>query len=152
MVIKEVFTAKEVCKICKIKYRRLDYMINKGVILPSIKSANGKGTRRVFAFFDLVKIRVANQFIQSGVSVPVIVSSLMYLEREFNGTLDMGNAKLVSDGKKIYRFCDNETLVCLDESGQLGFGFVFDLEPHVTELRYSMKRYFDFVDKQRKTA
>ena len=46
-----------------ISYRQLDYWAKTGLVSPSIREANGRGSRRVYSFLDLVALRVVAQLL-----------------------------------------------------------------------------------------
>ena len=49
------FRAPQVCKIVGITYRQLDYWARTDLIVPSLQTAQGSGSQRVYSFQDIVQ-------------------------------------------------------------------------------------------------
>jgi DNA-binding transcriptional MerR regulator len=55
------YTAGEVSKLTGIPYARLDYWARSGFLRPSVSGGNGKGSKRLYAFRDIVALRTARE-------------------------------------------------------------------------------------------
>jgi DNA-binding transcriptional MerR regulator len=73
------FNADVVRRVTGITYRQLDYWDRTSLVRPSIRSAQGKGSRRVYSFQDLVQISVVSKMLASGVTLPAVRKAVRYL-------------------------------------------------------------------------
>jgi DNA-binding transcriptional MerR regulator len=65
----EGFRGPQVCNIVGITYRQLDYWARTDLLRPSISDARGSGTQRVYAYTDLLQLKVIKQLLDAGVSL-----------------------------------------------------------------------------------
>ena len=61
------YSATEVARICRITYRRLDYMDRTGFLQPSVP-ARGSGSRRRYSQDDLARAKLTSRLVKAGVS------------------------------------------------------------------------------------
>src|ERR687892_1178221 len=52
------FRGPQVCKIVGISYRQLDYWARTDLVTPSLQPAQGSGSQRLYAFEDLVRLKL----------------------------------------------------------------------------------------------
>jgi DNA-binding transcriptional MerR regulator len=125
------FGGPQVCRIVGITYRQLDYWARTGLVVPSIEPAHGSGTRRRYAYRDLIALRVIKALLDAGVSLQRARRAIECL-REGLGS-DLASARLVlgSNGSLLAR-SDGE-LVDLLRGGQ-GVLSVLELGGVVDEL------------------
>ena len=96
------FNADTVQRLTGITYRQLDYWDKTGLVRPSIRSAQGKGSRRVYSFPDVVEVRVVSRMLASGVSLPTARKAVRYLTRHFNHVVrPLAQLTLVAVGKRV---------------------------------------------------
>ena len=57
------------CLAAGISYRQLDYWARTDLLRPSISDARGSGTQRVYAYTDLLQLKVIKQLLDAGVSL-----------------------------------------------------------------------------------
>jgi DNA-binding transcriptional MerR regulator len=93
------FGVAAVLRLTKVSYRNLDYWARTGLVRSSIRQAAGKGTRRVYAFEDLVALRVVKRLRDVGVPLQSIRRAVRYLQAHAGQPL--ASLSLVADGKKI---------------------------------------------------
>ena len=86
-------------KLTDVSYRNLDYWAKTGLVRSSIRQAQGKGTRRVYAFEDLVALRLVRRLRDAGVPLQAIRRAVQYLQRHSERPLT--TLALVSDGSRI---------------------------------------------------
>lgn len=86
-------------KLTDVSYRNLDYWAKTGLVRSSIRQAQGKGTRRVYAFEDLVALRLVRRLRGAGVPLQAIRRAVQYLQRHSERPLT--TLALVSDGRRI---------------------------------------------------
>jgi DNA-binding transcriptional MerR regulator len=125
-VIKKVYSSNEVCKIIGITYKQLDYYDRTDFIKPSITGAGGYGTRRMYSFDDLMKLKVIKKLIEAGISLQKLRKTKKYLD-EYNSQNDsIGDGflklTLISDGNTVYACNSDREIVDTLKSGQGVFG------------------------------
>lgn len=108
------------CQVVGITYRQLDYWARTDLVRPSIASATGSGSVRLYSFKDLLVLRVVKRLLDAGISLANIRIAVQGL-RERRVT-DLAGLHLFSDGVGIYE-CTNATeVVDLLSGGQGVFG------------------------------
>jgi DNA-binding transcriptional MerR regulator len=119
-----------VCDIVGISYRQLDYWARTGLVTPSIRRAKGSGSQRLYAFEDIVRLRVVKRLLDAGVNLERIRVALDELVAQGRSLADV---TLASDGRTVYAIDDDRQLLDLLRRGQGVFAIA--LEPLVAELR-----------------
>lgn len=108
------------CAAADITYRQLDYWARTGLVEPSIRTASGSGSQRLYAFRDILVLRIVKRLIDTGVSLPNIRAAVKHLGDR--GDADLAQITLMSDGASIYE-CRSETdVIDLVRGGQGVFG------------------------------
>lgn len=136
------FSAEVARRAVGITYRQLDYWDKTGLVRPSVKQARGKGSRRVYAFEDLVELRVIAQLLGIGVSLVTVRRAARYVRQHFADLIrPLARLTLAVQGKRILvRTTDGKALVDATSGGQVVISFSVapiaeDLRGKVTELR-----------------
>jgi DNA-binding transcriptional MerR regulator/predicted RNase H-like HicB family nuclease len=88
-----------------ISYRNLDYWATTGLVRSSIRSAAGKGTRRVYAFEDLVALRLVKRLRGAGIPLQAIRRAVRYLQAHIDRPLN--RIALVADGRRVLAMTDD---------------------------------------------
>src|SRR5689334_25020501 len=57
------------CAAAGITYRQLDYWARTGLVEPSIRSATGSGSQRLYSFKDILVLKVVKRLLDTGVSL-----------------------------------------------------------------------------------
>ncbi len=57
------------CAATGITYRQLDYWARTGLVAPSIRTAAGSGTQRLYSFTDILVLKVVKRLLDTGVSL-----------------------------------------------------------------------------------
>ena len=57
------------CQVVGITYRQLDYWARTGLVAPSIRSAAGSGSQRLYSFKDMLVLKVVKRLLDAGVSL-----------------------------------------------------------------------------------
>ena len=110
------YSPGEVRRYTGISYRQLDHWAREGVVVPSVSSAAGSGTRRRYSFRDILAIRVVKRLTDAGVSfrnVRLAVQTLRQL-----GEDDLASVVLVSDGESVYQCRSDDEVIDLVRGGQ----------------------------------
>jgi DNA-binding transcriptional MerR regulator len=108
------------CQIAGITYRQLDYWARTGLVAPSIRSAQGSGSQRLYSFKDVLVLKVVKRLLDTGVSLQNIRIAVRHLRRR--GVRDLANITLFSDGTTVYECTSPEEVVDLLQGGQGVFG------------------------------
>jgi len=108
------------CQIAGITYRQLDYWARTSLVVPSIRSAAGSGSQRLYSFKDILVLKIVN-----GCSTPVFrctTSGSRSTHLRQRGVQDLANITLFSDGTTVYECTSAEEVVDLLQGGQGVFG------------------------------
>jgi len=103
-----------------ITYRQLDYWARTELVVPSIRSATGSGSQRLYSFKDILVLKVVKRLLDAGVSLQNIRVAVDTLRAR--GVEDLAQVTLLSDGATVYECTSNEEVVDLLRGGQGVFG------------------------------
>ncbi|WP_084078321.1 MerR family transcriptional regulator [Demequina sp. NBRC 110057] len=125
------------CKAAGITYRQLDYWARTGLVEPTVRSAGGSGTQRLYGFRDILVLRVVKRLLDSGVSLQQIRSAVSHLRER--GVEDLSRITLMSDGASVYECTSDDEVIDLVQGGQGVFGIALgkvwrELEGSLSEL------------------
>ncbi|UGY94805.1 MerR family transcriptional regulator [Streptomyces gobiensis] len=108
------------CAAAGITYRQLDYWARTGLVEPSIRSAYGSGTQRLYSFRDVVVLKIVKRLLDTGVSLQNIRAAVRHLRAR--GLGDLTRMTLMSDGATVYECSSPDEVVDLLQGGQGIFG------------------------------
>jgi DNA-binding transcriptional MerR regulator len=108
------------CNAAGITYRQLDYWARTGLVVPSVRSAAGSGTQRLYSFKDILVLKVIKRLLDTGVSLHNIRTAVDHLRAR--GVQDLAQITLLSDGTTVYECTSAEEVVDLLAGGQGVFG------------------------------
>lgn len=108
------------CTVVGITYRQLDYWARTDLVRPSIATAAGSGSVRLYSFRDLLVLRVVKRLLDAGISLTNIRTAVEALRNR--GITDLSGLTLVSDGVGIYECSSADDVVDLLAGGQGVFG------------------------------
>ncbi len=108
------------CKAAGITYRQLDYWARTGLVEPTVRSATGSGTQRLYGFRDILVLRVVKRLLDSGVSLQQIRTAVSHLRER--GVEDLSRITLMSDGASVYECTSDDEVIDLVQGGQGVFG------------------------------
>ena len=108
------------CAAAGITYRQLDYWARTGLVEPSIRSAGGSGTQRLYGFRDILVLKIVKRLLDTGVSLQNIRTAVEHLRS--TGISDLERITLMSDGASIYECTSADDIVDLLQGGQGVFG------------------------------
>jgi DNA-binding transcriptional MerR regulator len=108
------------CNAAGITYRQLDYWARTGLVEPSVRSATGSGTQRLYSFRDILLLKVIKRLLDAGVSLQQIRAAVAHLRAR--GTDDLTRVTLMSDGATVYECTSNDEVIDLLQGGQGVFG------------------------------
>ena len=108
------------CSAAGITYRQLDYWARTGLVEPSIRTATGSGSQRLYSFQDILRLRIVKRLIDTGLSLPNIRAAIRHLDER--GDSDLAQITLMSDGASIYECRSEDEVIDLVRGGQGVFG------------------------------
>ena len=108
------------CQIAGITYRQLDYWARTSLVVPSIRSAAGSGSQRLYSFKDILVLKIVKRLLDTGISLHNIRVAVDHLRQR--GVQDLANMTLFSDGTTVYECTSAEEVVELVHAGQGVFG------------------------------
>lgn len=114
------FRGATACQAAGISYRQLDYWARTGLVEPTIRSAAGSGTSRLYGFKDILVLKIVKRLLDTGVSLQNIRTAVTHLRSR--GVEDLARITLMSDGASIYECSNPEEIIDLLQGGQGVFG------------------------------
>jgi len=108
------------CNAAGITYRQLDYWARTGLVAPSIRTASGSGSQRLYSFKDILVLKVVKRLLDTGISLQNVRTAVDHLRQR--GVDDLANITLLSDGTTVYECTSAEEVVDLLAGGQGVFG------------------------------
>jgi DNA-binding transcriptional MerR regulator len=108
------------CSAAGITYRQLDYWARTGLVEPSVRSATGSGSQRLYGFRDILVLKVVKRLLDTGISLQQIRAAVTHLRER--GSADLAEVTLMSDGVSVYECTSPDEVVDLLQGGQGVFG------------------------------
>ena len=108
------------CQVAGITYRQLDYWARTGLVNPSIRTARGSGSQRLYSFKDVLVLKIVKRLLDTGVSLQQIRSAVHALQER--GVEDLARLTLMSDGASVYECTSAQDVFDLVQGGQGVFG------------------------------
>lgn len=108
------------CTAAGITYRQLDYWARTGLVEPTVRTAGGSGTQRLYSFRDVLLLKVIKRLLEAGVSLQQIRTAVHHLRER--GTDDLTEVTLMSDGASVYECRSDAEVIDLLQGGQGVFG------------------------------
>jgi DNA-binding transcriptional MerR regulator len=125
------FGGPQVCQIIGITYRQLDYWDRTGLLKPSIKTASGHGSKRLYSYKDLLELKVIKRLLVADLSLPAIRVAVEFLKNKTSD--EIASANLVLVGSKALLVQSGQELIDVLKGGQ-GVMNVLDLQNLTEEL------------------
>jgi predicted RNase H-like HicB family nuclease len=140
------FNTKSITKITGLTQRRIDYWDTTHFIKPSIREATGTGSARLYAFSDLVQLKVAKTLLDKGISLQKIRKSINYLKKHMP-EIDKPLAELrfLTDSETIFVLTSKkQEIIDTLNSGQIVFSIALgkileDLQGEILKFRQDRK-------------
>ena len=108
------------CQVAGITYRQLDYWARTNLVNPSIRTARGSGSQRLYSFKDVLVLKIVKRLLDTGISLQNIRLAVESLRDR--GVNDLAKLTLVSDGTTVYECRSNDEVIDLLAGGQGVFG------------------------------
>ena len=119
------------CSAAGISYRQLDYWARTGLVEPSIRTASGSGTQRLYGFRDILVLKIVKRLLDAGVSLQNIRTAVDHLRSR--GVTELERITLMSDGASIYECASPDDIIDLLAGGQGVFGIAVGKVWHEVE-------------------
>lgn len=119
------------CSAAGITYRQLDYWARTGLVEPSIRTASGSGTQRLYGFRDILVLKIVKRLLDAGVSLQNIRTAVDHLRSR--GVTELESMTLMSDGASIYECSSQDDIIDLLAGGQGVFGIAVGKVWHEVE-------------------
>ena len=119
------------CSAAGISYRQLDYWARTGLVEPSIRTASGSGTQRLYGFRDILVLKVVKRLLDAGVSLQNIRTAVDHLRNR--GVTELERITLMSDGASIHECASPDEIIDLLQGGQGVFGIAVGKVWHEVE-------------------
>ena len=119
------------CSAAGITYRQLDYWARTGLVEPSIRTASGSGTQRLYGFRDILVLKIVKRLLDAGVSLQNIRTAVDHLRSR--GVVELESMTLMSDGASIYECASPDDIIDLLAGGQGVFGIAVGKVWHEVE-------------------
>ncbi len=132
------FRGPQACKVVGITYRQLDHWARIGLVTPSVAAAAGSGTQRLYAYTDLLELKVIKRLLDAGFSLQKIRKVFAYIRKELEQAPT--DAQIVWDGDRVYACRSEGEIVDVLSRGQLVFPIANDrvraeLDGSIAQLR-----------------
>ena len=114
------FSGTKAATIVGISYRQLDYWARTGLVEPSVRTAVGSGSQRLYGFRDILVLKVVKRLLDTGVSLQNIRTAVAHLRD--HGIDDLANLTLMSDGASVFECTSEDEVIDLVRGGQGVFG------------------------------
>ncbi len=119
----EGFSAQQACRLTGCTSHQLRYWDRVNLVRPTLQRTGGRpGRRRLYAFRDLVALRVVKSLLDNGMSLQRVRRAWDYLRRTADMERHLAEVRLITDGHSIFRVASNDDEV-IDalRDGQLAF-------------------------------
>lgn len=108
------------CGAAGVTYRQLDYWARTDLVVPSIRTASGSGSQRLYSFRDVLVLKLVKRLLETGISLQQIRVAVDQLHSA--GITDLAQTTLMSDGASVYLCTSNDEVIDLVQRGQGVFG------------------------------
>ena len=126
----------EVARITGVNRKTRHFWDRRGLIGPSLATAKGSGTRRLYSFQDIVAVWIIHKLRLSGISLQGIRQVVQVLRNRSQSEQPLSGVFLVTDGNDVYESRGEAALVSLLRQKRQGFFcFVLDLDAVTAEVR-----------------
>jgi DNA-binding transcriptional MerR regulator len=104
----ETYDSKTASRLVGVSLRQLQYWDEQDFIRPSVQLAEGRGTRRLYSFHDLVCLKVVKDLARHGFTLQKIRRCLGPLKKDAAQTARPApSLKYLTDGEKLFVLTDD---------------------------------------------
>ncbi len=132
------YSGPQVCRLVGITYRQLDYWARTGLLTPTLAAARGSGSKRRYAYADVLELKVIKSLLDAGVSLQRARIAVDCLREGLGIDLAATSLVLTPTGSVLAR--SNGEIVDLLRGGQGVFnivplaGVIDDLDAEIVAL------------------
>jgi DNA-binding transcriptional MerR regulator len=123
--VSEHFSGKKAAEIVGITYRQLDYWARTDLVRPSVTDAAGSGSRRRYAYRDLLELKAIKTLLDAGIKLESVRTVFSYLRDQLGE--DIASAQIVITNGSPVLVRDNDELLDLLKQGQFVMGSILSL-------------------------
>lgn len=135
----DTYNSKAASRLVGISLRQLQYWDERGFFRPSVKSAQGRGSKRLYSFHDLVCLKVMKDLARRGLSLQKIIRCLQPLRHyTAHSHQNLESAKYLSDGDKLFVITSDRDKIL--DAIEHEFVFSLGIGTLVRELNSDLKR------------
>src|SRR5262245_31439924 len=99
----DIFDSKTASRLVGVSLRQLQYWDEQDFIRPSVKSAEGRGSKRLYSFHDLVCLKVVKDLAYHGFTLQKIRRCLAPLKDDASRTeRPVQSLKYLTDGEELF--------------------------------------------------
>lgn len=146
------YTSEQTCRLTNCTPHQLRYWDKMSLVRPSVQGTGGRpGVRRIYAFRDLVALRVVRSLVDNGMSLQRVRRAWEYLRRQGDMERHLSDVKLVTDGVSIYEIgaAEGDVLDAL-RGGQMAFFIEIEqitreVEDDVTRFELDRDQFLNFL-------
>ena len=106
-----LFTSGEVRRIVGLTQRHLAYWDDPGLARPHGRTAQGRGSRRLYTLLDVVQLKLILRLRQAGLSLQKIRRALLNLSDLVDEPAPLSELEVITDGHRILIRRSNEQLL-----------------------------------------
>jgi DNA-binding transcriptional MerR regulator len=108
----ETYDSKTASRIVGVSLRQLQYWDEQDFIRPSVRPAEGRGTKRLNSFNDLVCLKVVKDLARHGFSLQMIRRCLRPLKENSSRTAAAAESlKYLTDGQELFVITDDRETI-----------------------------------------
>jgi DNA-binding transcriptional MerR regulator len=108
----ETFDSKSASRIAGVSLRQIQYWDESGFIRPSVKPAGGRGTKRLYSFADLIRLRVVRDLSEHGLSLKKIRRCVAHLKRSIPARPALTESlHYLTDGDKVFLLTSDKSKI-----------------------------------------
>ncbi|MCE5277617.1 MAG: MerR family transcriptional regulator [Planctomycetaceae bacterium] len=136
-VSREAFNTSQASQIIEATPRQIRYWDKIGLVKPSIRSAMGKGSRRLFSYKDLLALQTVKQFLDEGLTLQRVGKCVQFLRKKLPEIIQpLGFCRLISSPDTIHLVTDKSNLMdTVMSPGQYRFSHLVDIAGLEHDLR-----------------
>lgn len=116
MSVTQTFSGKRTAEIVGISYRQLDYWARTDLIRPSLATATGSGSRRLYSYQDLLELKVVKSLLDAGLKLEAVREAFVFLRTQLGE--DVASANLVLNGSRSVVAHNGAELIDILQNGQ----------------------------------
>ncbi len=109
------FRISEVSRVVGATQRQLAYWDKTGLVSPSLRSASGRGSRRLYSTEDILELKILMKLLHSSLPLQRIRSSFRFIRGQ---SKTLASLVVLTDGKSVYFYEDENVLVDTLKQGQ----------------------------------